>query len=164
MPTVYRRRRRGVLSPDPGHDGHNARMIDDPVHVVGGGLAGSECAWQLAARGVPVVLHEMRPVLPTPAHKTGDLAELVCSNSLRSDDPMHAAGLLKREMEAFGSLVIGAARVAAVPAGSALAVDRARFAAHITAALEAHPGIELRREEITEIAPDTDVVIATGPL
>jgi methylenetetrahydrofolate--tRNA-(uracil-5-)-methyltransferase len=139
-------------------------MIDDPVHVVGGGLAGSECAWQLAERGVPVVLHEMRPVLPTPAHKTGDLAELVCSNSLRSDDPMHAAGLLKREMEAFGSLVIGAARVAAVPAGSALAVDRDRFAAHITAALEAHPGIELRREEVTGIAPDTDMVIATGPL
>ena len=81
-----------------------------PVHVVGGGLAGSECAWQLAARGVPVVLHEMRPVRPTPAHKTGDLAELVCSNSLRSDDPLHAAGLLKREMEAFGSLVIGTAR------------------------------------------------------
>ena len=81
-----------------------------PIHIIGGGLAGSECAWQLAERGVPVVLHEMRPVRPTPAHKTGDLAELVCSNSLRSDDPLHAAGLLKREMEAFGSLIIGTAR------------------------------------------------------
>src|SRR5258708_38362660 len=91
--------------------------MSDPVHIVGGGLAGSECAWQLARRGVPVVLHEMRPVQPTPAHKTGDLAELVCSNSLRSDDPLHAAGLLKREMEAFGSLIIGAARGAAGPAG-----------------------------------------------
>src|SRR5919112_3764486 len=99
------------------------------VHIVGGGLAGTECAWQLAQRGTPVVLHEMRPARPTPAHKTGDLAELVCSNSLRSDDPLHAAGLLKREMEAFGSLVIGSARAAAVPAGSALAVDRERFAA-----------------------------------
>src|SRR5258708_30257116 len=94
--------------------------MSDPVHIVGGGLAGSECAWQLARRGVPVVLHEMRPVQPTPAHKTGDLAELVCSNSLRSDDPLHAAGLLKREMEAFGSLIIGAARGAAVPAGGGL--------------------------------------------
>ena len=80
--------------------------MPDPVHVVGGGLAGSECAYQLARRGVPVVLHEMRPLQPTPAHKTGDLAELVCSNSLRSDDPLHAAGLLKREMEAFDSLII----------------------------------------------------------
>src|SRR5579863_7073827 len=121
----------------------------DPVHIVGGGLAGSECAYQLAPRGVPVVLHEMRPRLPTPAHKTGDLAELVCSNSLRSDDPLHAAGLLKREMEAFDSLVIAAARAAAVPAGSALAVDREgaagrhralavdreRFAARVTGTL-----------------------------
>ena len=90
-----------------------------PVHIVGGGLAGSECAFQLASRGVSVVLHEMRPVRPTPAHKSGDFAELVCSNSLRSDDPEHAAGLLKREMELFGSLIIGTAREAAVPAGSA---------------------------------------------
>ncbi|HLX10080.1 MAG TPA: methylenetetrahydrofolate--tRNA-(uracil(54)-C(5))-methyltransferase (FADH(2)-oxidizing) TrmFO [Thermoanaerobaculia bacterium] len=140
----------------------------DPVHIVGGGLAGSECAYQLARRGVPVVLHEMRPRLPTPAHKTGDLAELVCSNSLRSDDPLHAAGLLKREMEAFDSLVIAAARAAAVPAGSALAVDRERFAARVTGTLAAHPLVELRREEVTEIlaggAADRDLVIATGPL
>jgi len=165
--------------------------MSDPVHVVGGGLAGSECAWQLARRGVPVVLHEMRPVQPTPAHKTGDLAELVCSNSLRSDDPLHAAGLLKREMEAFDSLIIAAARTAAVPAGSALAVDRERFAAHVTGALAGHPGVELRREEVTGISTDAedaavdegaadaasiaqaadaagaagvDLVIATGPL
>ncbi|MGD2113862.1 MAG: FAD-dependent oxidoreductase, partial [Acidobacteriota bacterium] len=89
-------------------------MSYEPVHVIGGGLAGSECAWQLATRGLPVVLHEMRPRRSTPAHTGGDLAELVCSNSLRSDDPEHAAGLLKREMEAFGSLIIAAARHAAV--------------------------------------------------
>jgi methylenetetrahydrofolate--tRNA-(uracil-5-)-methyltransferase len=128
--------------------------MSDPVHIVGGGLAGSECAWQLARRGVPVVLHEMRPALPTPAHKSGDLAELVCSNSLRSDDPLHAAGLLKREMEAFDSLIVTAARTAAVPAGSALAVDRERFAAHVTGALAGHPGVELRREEVTGIVTD----------
>jgi methylenetetrahydrofolate--tRNA-(uracil-5-)-methyltransferase len=133
------------------------------VHIIGGGLAGSECAWQLAERGVPVVLHEMRPVKGTPAHKTGDLAELVCSNSLRSDDPFHAAGLLKREMEAFDSLIIGSARQAAVPAGSALALDRDRFAALVTEAIANHPRIELRRGEVTEI-PDGEVVIATGPL
>ncbi len=134
-----------------------------PVRIVGGGLAGSECAWQLARRGVPVVLYEMRPRRPTPAHKTGDLAELVCSNSLRSDDPHHAAGLLKREMELFESLVIGCARAAAVPAGGALAVDRERFAAAVTRALAEHPRIEIRREEATEIPPG-DAVIATGPL
>ncbi|HEY3568025.1 MAG TPA: methylenetetrahydrofolate--tRNA-(uracil(54)-C(5))-methyltransferase (FADH(2)-oxidizing) TrmFO [Thermoanaerobaculia bacterium] len=134
-----------------------------PIHVIGGGLAGSECAWQLAERGVEVVLHEMRPVKGTAAHKSGDLAELVCSNSLRSDDPFHAAGLLKREMEALGSLIIGKAREAAVPAGSALALDRDRFGALVTSAIENHPRIELRREEVTEI-PDGEVVIATGPL
>jgi methylenetetrahydrofolate--tRNA-(uracil-5-)-methyltransferase len=134
-----------------------------PIHVIGGGLAGSECAWQLAERGVEVVLYEMRPVKGTPAHKSGDLAELVCSNSLRSDDPFHAAGLLKREMEAFGSLIIGKAREAAVPAGSALALDRDRFGALVTSAIEHHPRIELRREEVTAI-PEGEVVIATGPL
>jgi methylenetetrahydrofolate--tRNA-(uracil-5-)-methyltransferase len=136
-----------------------------PVHIIGGGLAGSECAWQLAERGVPVVLHEMRPVKGTPAHKSGDLAELVCSNSLRSDDPLHAAGLLKREMEAFGSVIIGMARRASVPAGSALALDRDRFAALVTEAIAGHPRIELRREEVTEIpGGEGEVVIATGPL
>ncbi|HEY0782999.1 MAG TPA: methylenetetrahydrofolate--tRNA-(uracil(54)-C(5))-methyltransferase (FADH(2)-oxidizing) TrmFO, partial [Thermoanaerobaculia bacterium] len=137
--------------------------MTSPVHVVGGGFAGAECAFQLAERGVPVVLHEMRPVRQTPAHKTGDFAELVCSNSLRSDDPLHAAGLLKREMEGFGSLILREARASAVPAGSALAVDRERFAARVTAALAVHPGIEIRRDEVTEL-PSGDVVIATGPL
>ncbi len=135
------------------------------VHIIGGGFAGSECAWQLAERGVSVVLHEMRPVRSTPAHKTPDFAELVCSNSLRSDDPLHAAGLLKREMEAFGSLIIGSARAAAVPAGSALAVDRDRFAAIVTAALINHPKIEIRREEVLSLPTDgATTVIATGPL
>ena len=138
-------------------------MAEPPVHVVGAGLAGSECAWQLAVRGVPVVVHEMRPEVPTGAHKTGLCAELVCSNSLRSDDPEHAAGLLKREMEAFGSLVIAAARAHAVPAGSALAVDRERFAAEVTARLLACPGVELARGEVTDL-PAGDVVLATGPL
>jgi methylenetetrahydrofolate--tRNA-(uracil-5-)-methyltransferase len=143
--------------------------MSSPVHIVGGGLAGSECAWQLAERGVDVVLHEMRPVRGTPAHKTGDLAELVCSNSLRSDDPFHAAGLLKREMESFNSLIIGSARQASVPAGSALALDRDRFAALVTAAIAGHPRIELRRGEVTAIpmsegAEETEVVLATGPL
>src|SRR3954468_8090798 len=125
--------------------------MHDPIHVIGGGVAGSGSAWELAERGVAVVLHEMRPVKGTPAHKTGDLAELVCSNSLRSDDPFHAAGLLKREMEGFGSLIIGAARAGAVPGGSALAVDRERFASRINAAIGSHPRIELRREEVTAI-------------
>ncbi len=137
--------------------------MSEPVTVVGGGLAGCECAFQLARRGVPVVLHEMRPRRTTPAHKTGRLAELVCSNSLRSDDPLHASGLLKREMEAFGSLIVSAARAAAVPAGSALAVDRERFAARVTGALEALPGVEIRRSEVTEL-PAGDAVLATGPL
>ena len=137
-----------------------------PVVVVGGGLAGSECAFQLASRGREVTLYEMRPQRSTPAHAGSDLAELVCSNSLRSDDPHHAAGLLKREMERFGSLIIAAARSNAVPAGGALAVDRAGFAADITEAIEAHPLIELRREELTALpAPEEcDCVIATGPL
>ena len=137
--------------------------MPDPVHIVGAGLAGSECAWQLAERGVPVVLHEMRPGRSTPAHQTAAFAELVCSNSLRSDDPLHAAGLLKREMESLGSLVIAMARAAAVPAGSALAVDRELFSARITAALEDHPGIEVRRAEVTAL-PAGEVVLATGPL
>ncbi len=138
-----------------------------PVVVVGGGLAGSECAFQLASRGRAVTLYEMRPRRSTPAHASADLAELVCSNSLRSDDPQHAAGLLKREMEHFGSLIIAMARRNAVPAGGALAVDRTRFAGDITAAVESHPLIELRREEMTalpEPGADGHCVIAAGPL
>ncbi len=135
----------------------------DPIHVVGAGLAGAECAFQLARRGVPVVLHEMRPGKPTPAHRTGDFAELVCSNSLRSDDPHHAAGLLKREMEELGSVIIESARRTSVPAGGALALDRDRFAREVTARLAGMPGIEIRREEATEI-PAGETVLATGPL
>lgn len=131
--------------------------------VIGGGLAGTECAWQVAERGFAVELWEMRPERSTPAHQTGDLAELVCSNSLRSDDPNHPAGLLKREMEALGSLIVPAARRAAIPAGGALAVDRHVFAAAVTEAVESHPKITVRREELTAI-PDGRVVIATGPL
>ena len=133
------------------------------IQVVGGGLAGSECAWQLARRGIPVTVHEMRPGRATAAHKTGGFAELVCSNSLRSDEADHPAGLLKREMEAFGSLVIAAARLAAVPAGGALAVDRDRFSATIGAALEAHPLVEVRRDEVPAV-PAGPAVLATGPL
>ena len=151
-----------VKLPGPCHDA----PMTAPVVVVGGGLAGSECAFQLASRGRPVVLYEMRPQRSTPAHAGSDLAELVCSNSLRSDDPHHAAGLLKREMERFDSLIIAAARRNAVPAGGALAVDRAAFAADITEAIESHPDIELRREELTTLpaAREGDCVIATGPL
>lgn len=138
-------------------------MTSQPVHIVGGGLAGSECAFQLARHGVPVVLHEMRPRRGTPAHKTGSLAELVCSNSFRSDDPKHAAGLLKREMEFFDSLILRSARAASVPAGSALAVDREQFATHVTGTIAGHRLIDLRREEVESI-PEGDTVLATGPL
>ena len=122
-----------------------------PVHIVGGGLAGSEAAWQIARRGVPVVLHEMRPSRSTAAHKTAQFAELVCSNSFRSDDAKASAiGLLHAEMRRLGSLVMRAADANKLPAGSALAVDRDGFAAAITAALEAEPLIEIDRDEIAE--------------
>jgi len=137
-----------------------------PVHIVGGGLSGSEAAWQLARRGVPVVLHEMRPAHPTAAHKTGQFAELVCSNSFRSDDPEGSAiGLLHAEMRKLDSLVLRSADLHKLPAGGALAVDRDGFAAAITAALEAEPLIEIDRTEVTEPPPEWDsVIIATGPL
>src|ERR1700741_1457142 len=137
------------------------------VHIVGGGLAGSEAAWQIAARGLPVVLHEMRPVRMTAAHKTAALAELVCSNSFRSDDKEHnAVGLLHEEMRRLGSLIMRTADANQVPAGGALAVDREGFAAAVTAALAAHPLIEIRREEVAGLPPaDWDsVIISTGPL
>jgi len=137
------------------------------VHVIGGGLAGSEAAWQIATSGVPVVLHEMRPQRMTAAHKTAALAELVCSNSFRSDDKdLNAVGLLHEEMRRLGSLVMRTADSNQVPAGSALAVDRDGFAAAVTAALAAQPLIEIRREEIAGLPPaDWDsVIIATGPL
>ncbi|MCG6962917.1 MAG: methylenetetrahydrofolate--tRNA-(uracil(54)-C(5))-methyltransferase (FADH(2)-oxidizing) TrmFO [Acidobacteria bacterium] len=131
--------------------------------VVGGGLAGCEAAWQLAEVGHRVVLVEMRPVRSTPVHRSDSLAELVCSNSLRGDDPTNAVGLLKREMEELGSLVIRAARSSAVPAGGALAVDRDRFAAAVTEAVGGHPNITLERRELTEI-PHGPAILATGPL
>src|SRR5437588_9929312 len=137
------------------------------VHVIGGGLAGSEAAWQIAASGIPVVLHEMRPKRMTAAHKTAALAELVCSNSFRSDDKdLNAVGLLHEEMRRLGSLVMRTADANQVPAGSALAVDRDGFAAAITGAIEAHPLVEVRREEIADLLPPEwyNVIIATGPL
>src|SRR5215475_1359123 len=138
-----------------------------PVHVVGAGLAGCEAAWQLAACGVPAVLHEMRPVRMTAAHKTGGPAELVCSNSFRSDDgATNAVGLLHAEMRRLGSLIMRAGDANQVPAGGALAVDREGFSAAVTAALAAHPLIEIRREEITGLPPAEwdQVIVATGPL
>jgi methylenetetrahydrofolate--tRNA-(uracil-5-)-methyltransferase len=134
------------------------------IHIVGGGLAGSEAAWQAVSAGVPVVLHEMRPVRPTAVHKTGGLAELVCSNSLRGDKLDNAVGLLKEEMRRLGSLVMRAADASRVPAGAALAVDRERFSAEITAALDAHPLVTIVREEVPAIPASSPLIIATGPL
>ncbi|MSR35143.1 MAG: methylenetetrahydrofolate--tRNA-(uracil(54)-C(5))-methyltransferase (FADH(2)-oxidizing) TrmFO [Gemmatimonadetes bacterium] len=138
-------------------------MSRGTVTVVGGGLAGCEAALQLAARGRPVRLIEMRPVRSTPAHKTDRLGELVCTNSFKSEDPANAHGQLKREMRALGSLLLESADATKVAAGSALAVDRGLFADAITAAVDGHPGIELVREEITEL-PSGPAIVATGPL
>ncbi|WAC25932.1 methylenetetrahydrofolate--tRNA-(uracil(54)-C(5))-methyltransferase (FADH(2)-oxidizing) TrmFO [Ancylobacter sp. SL191] len=138
-----------------------------PVHIIGGGLAGCEAAWQLARRGVPVVLHEMRPTRGTDAHKSEDLAELVCSNSFRSDDSSNnAVGVLHAEMRRLGSLIMACADGHQIPAGGALAVDREGFAAAVTAAITAHPLITLERGEITGLPPEDwdSVIIATGPL
>jgi methylenetetrahydrofolate--tRNA-(uracil-5-)-methyltransferase len=139
----------------------------EPIHVIGGGLAGSEAAWQIAERGVPVVLHEMRPRRGTDAHKTDRLAELVCSNSFRSDDAeANAVGLLHQEMRSLGSLIMREGDAHQVPAGGALAVDRDGFSAAVTAALAAHPLIAMRREEVAGLpsAEWSSVIIATGPL
>ncbi len=138
-----------------------------PIHVIGGGLAGSEAAWQAAEAGVPVILHEMRGVRGTDAHKTDGLAELVCSNSFRSDDAeTNAVGLLHAEMRLAGSLIMASGDKHQVPAGSALAVDRDGFSAAVTAKLEAHPLVTIVREEVTGLPPaDWDqAIIATGPL
>src|SRR2546425_4128742 len=134
------------------------------VKVIGAGLAGSEAAWQLARRGVQVDLCEMRPVRTTPAHQTGDFAELVCSNSLKSDSENTAPWLLKEEMRRTGSLLLDIARQCAVPAGHALAVDRATFAAKVTEAISREPLINIAREEVVEINDDELTIIATGPL
>jgi len=138
-----------------------------PIHVVGGGLAGSEAAWQIAQAGVPVILHEMRPVRGTDAHKTDGLAELVCSNSFRSDDAeTNAVGLLHQEMRALGSLIMAKGDINQVPAGGALAVDRDGFSEAVTAALEAHPLVTIERGEIAGLPPEewSSVIVATGPL
>jgi len=137
------------------------------VHIVGGGLAGSEAAWQLASAGVPVVLHEMRPVRGTEAHLTDSLAELVCSNSFRSDDAQNnAVGLLHEEMRRAGSLIMGAADQHKLPAGGALAVDRHGFSAAVQEALLAHPLVTLERSEVAGLPPESwdSVIVATGPL
>ncbi|KAA2235377.1 methylenetetrahydrofolate--tRNA-(uracil(54)-C(5))-methyltransferase (FADH(2)-oxidizing) TrmFO [Salinarimonas soli] len=138
-----------------------------PIHVVGGGLAGSEAAWQIAQAGVPVVLHEMRPVRMTEAHKSQGLAELVCSNSFRSDDAnLNAVGLLHQEMRRLGSLIMASGDRHQVPAGGALAVDRDGFSDAVTAALEAHPLISIDRGEVAGLPPEAwdSVILATGPL
>ncbi len=139
----------------------------DAVHVIGGGLAGSEAAWQIANAGVHVVLHEMRPIKTTEAHRTDSLAELVCSNSFRSDDAANnAVGLLHAELRKLNSLIMRSADANQVPAGGALAVDRDGFSAAVSAALNAHPKIEIRREEIAGLPPAEwrNVIVATGPL
>src|SRR4051795_665928 len=137
------------------------------IHIIGGGLAGSEAAWQAASLDVPVTLHETRPVRPTAVHKTGQLAELVCSNSFRGDKLDNAVGLLKEEMRRLGSLVMRAADASRVPAGAALAVDRERFSATITSTLQNHPLVTIVRDEVEAIPESSErepVIIATGPL
>ena len=138
-----------------------------PIHIIGGGMAGSEAAWQAANAGARVVLHEMRPVRPTFAHQTEGLAELVCSNSFRSDDAQtNAVGLLHEEMRRAGSLIMAMGDKHQVPAGGALAVDRHAFSDAVTEAIKSHPNIEIVREEIAGLPPgDWDsVIVATGPL
>ncbi|MCB2108416.1 MAG: methylenetetrahydrofolate--tRNA-(uracil(54)-C(5))-methyltransferase (FADH(2)-oxidizing) TrmFO, partial [Rhodobacteraceae bacterium] len=142
-------------------------MIPNPVHIVGGGLAGCEAAWQLAQAGIRVLLHEMRPVRMTEAHKSSGLAELVCSNSFRSDDAdYNAVGLLHAEMRLAGSLIMACGDRHRVPAGSALAVDRDGFSAAVEAAISSHPLIEIDRSEVVGLPPSDwpATIIATGPL
>src|SRR5712671_2589381 len=139
-------------------------ILMDEIIVIGGGLAGVEAAWQAARAGARVRLHEMRPVKQTPAHRTDKLAEIVCSNSLKSDEPGTASYLLKEELRRGGSLVMEAAAATRVPAGAALAVDRERFATFITERIESHPNIKVAREEVSRIPQDAITIIATGPL
>ncbi len=138
--------------------------MDHKVIIIGAGLAGSEAAWQCVRRGVAVELHEMRPARSTPAHQTGNFAELVCSNSLKSESENTAPWLLKEEMRRAGSLLMEIARACAVPAGHALAVDREAFAAGVTQAISAEPGIKVVRDEVTKLDDDQITIIATGPL
>ncbi len=132
--------------------------------VIGGGLAGCEAAWQLAVRGIAVDLYEMRPSLPTPAHRTAWLGELVCSNSLKSDALDTASGLLKQELRALGSMILETAEQTSVPAGSALAVDRDRFASRITERLQQHPLVRIIRQEVKQLPSGKPLVVASGPL
>ncbi|RMF84521.1 MAG: methylenetetrahydrofolate--tRNA-(uracil(54)-C(5))-methyltransferase (FADH(2)-oxidizing) TrmFO, partial [Nitrospinota bacterium] len=138
--------------------------MTEGVCIIGGGLAGSEAAWQVAERGVEVWLYEMRPHKMTPAHQTDLLGELVCSNSLKSDQPDTASGLLKEELRRLRSLVIRIAEKARIPAGTALAVDRHQFAQLLTEAIAGHPRIHLVREEVHSLPPDRITIVATGPL
>jgi methylenetetrahydrofolate--tRNA-(uracil-5-)-methyltransferase len=138
--------------------------LQEPIHIIGGGLSGTEAAWQVARRGHRVVLHEMRPVRSTPAHQTDRLAELVCSNSLKSESESSAPWLLKEELRRLGSLLLSIAQTVRVPAGHALTVDREAFAAAVTASIVGEPLIELRRDEVTALPTDAIVIIATGPL
>jgi len=138
--------------------------MKDELVIIGGGLAGSEAAWQAAERGIEVLLYEMRPGCMTGAHRTGEFAELVCSNSFKSNDSTTAHGLLKEELRRLGSLIIQVADKTKVPAGSALAVDRDRFSRLVTEAISTHPNIEVIRKEVTELNFDGPVIIATGPL
>lgn len=137
--------------------------MNNPITVIGAGLAGSEAAWQIAERGHRVILYEMRPVKRTPAHHTDQFAELVCSNSLRANALTNAVGVLKEEMRIMGSLIIRSADACSVPAGGALAVDRHEFAEQVTRSLHTHPNVEVRREEVTSL-PSGICVVATGPL
>jgi methylenetetrahydrofolate--tRNA-(uracil-5-)-methyltransferase len=139
-------------------------LVTNQAIIIGGGLAGSEAAWQLAERGVAVTLYEMRPAHSTPAHKTGHLAELVCSNSLKSNARGAASWLLKEELRRGGSLLLRLADENAVPGGSALTVDRERFGQAVTEAIGSHPRIELKRQEVTEIRGDELTLLASGPL
>ncbi len=139
-------------------------MTTAKVQVIGGGLAGTEAAWQIAQAGVPVVLHEMRPLKLTPAHHTGELAELVCSNSFGAKNSDRAAGLLHEELRRLGSVIIHTADSHAVPAGGALAVDRAVFSQDLTSTIANHPLVEFRRTEVTQIPAEGVVVLTTGPL
>ena len=137
---------------------------DKHINVLGAGLAGSEAAWQIARRGIPVHLYEMKPAKRSPAHKADGFAELICSNSLRSDDVTSAVGLLKEELRRLGSLIMEAADKTRVPAGAALAVDRDKFSAYVTERLKAHPLVTVIEEEVTKLPENEITVVATGPL
>ena len=139
-------------------------VVNEPIHIVGGGLAGCETAWHLSQRGIPVVLHEMKPTMRSSAHQSDQLAELVCSNSFRSAVTHHAAGLLKYELRRLGSLIMEAADASSVPAGTSLAVDRDRFSDYIGSRINAAPGIQIERGEVREIPDSGTWILATGPL